>query len=92
MDARERFHATYEYGAPDRAFLMPQGIYNETRNRWLKEGMPADEHMHTYFGYDRLASILIKPAAIPSTGPPDVSFENYAYYMKLVHEVCDFAR
>ena len=40
MSARERFHATFAYGDPDRVFLMPQWVFGDTRKRWLREGMP----------------------------------------------------
>lgn len=59
MTARERFHATFEYGQPDRVFLMPQWTFRDTRQRWLREGMPWDVHFNTYFGFDRMETIPI---------------------------------
>lgn len=65
MNARERFHATFEYGQPDRVFLMPQWTFNDTRQRWLREGMPWDVHFNTYFGFDRMETIPINMGIFP---------------------------
>jgi hypothetical protein len=35
MNSRERFHATFNYDQPDKAFLMSQWTFNETKQRWL---------------------------------------------------------
>jgi len=68
MNARERFHATFEYGRPDRVFLMPQWVFNDTRKRWLREGLPWDVHFNSYFGFDRIENIPINMDAYP---PPE---------------------
>lgn len=65
MTARERFHATFEYGQPDRVFLMSQWTFNDTRQRWLREGMPWDQHFNTYFGFDRMATIPLNTGLWP---------------------------
>ena len=65
MNARERFHATFRYGRPDRVFLMPQWTFNDTRQRWLREGMPWDAHFNTYFGFDRMEKIPINLGLFP---------------------------
>ncbi len=59
MTARQRFHETFRYGSPDRVFMMPQWAFGETRQRWLREGMPADVHFNGYFGYDRFELVPI---------------------------------
>ncbi len=59
MTARRRFHETFRYGSPDRVFMMPQWAFGETRQRWLREGMPADVHFNSYFGYDRFELVPI---------------------------------
>ena len=61
MNARERFHATFNYGGPDRVFRKSQGIFHQTHLRWLREGLPADEHYDTVFGFDRMEGIPLKP-------------------------------
>ncbi len=66
MNSRERFHATFEYGDPDRVFMYPQWTFGETRQRWLREGMPADVHFNTFFGYDRIETIPIHTGLIPA--------------------------
>jgi len=68
MTARERFHATFEYGSPDRVFLMPQWAFNETRRRWLREGQPWDQHFNTYFGFDRQETLPLNSGLWP---PPE---------------------
>jgi len=60
MNARERFHATFDYGQPDRVFMMPQWTFDETRERWLREGMPWEQHLNSYFGFDRIEQIPLK--------------------------------
>ena len=65
MTARERFHATFEYGDLDHVFLMPQWVFGEARERWLREGMPWDQHFSTYFGFDRQAVIPINASIFP---------------------------
>ncbi len=65
MSPRERFHATFQYGQPDRVFFMPQWTFNETRRRWLREGMPADVHFNEYFGFDRIEHIPINMGLWP---------------------------
>lgn len=61
MSSRERFHATYHYGAPDRVFMGGEGAYKSTLARWHREGLPVAEHYRTYFGFDRTASIPLNP-------------------------------
>ncbi len=69
MTSRERFHETFRYGKPDRVFMMSQWAFNETRQRWLREGMPRDQHYNTHFGFDRMETIPINNAPWP---PPEV--------------------
>lgn len=68
MNARERFHATFEYGQPDRVFLMSQWTFDETRERWLREGLPWDQHFNIYFGFDRMERIPLNTGPWP---PPE---------------------
>jgi uroporphyrinogen decarboxylase len=65
MSSRERFHATFEYGRPDRVFLHPQWLFNETRQRWLREGLPSDRHLNEYFGFDRLETVPLHAGLWP---------------------------
>jgi len=66
MNARERFHATFNYGQPDRVFLMSQWMFNDTRKRWLREGMPWDQHFNTYFGFDRMDHVPLNLGPFPA--------------------------
>ncbi len=66
MTSRERFHATFHYGQPDRVWLWPQWMFPETRERWLREGMPWDQHFNAYWGYDRIETIPLQMGPWPS--------------------------
>ena len=48
MNARERLLSTVHQKPLDRGVLWPDGFWEETRNRWLQEGMPEDYD----FGFD----------------------------------------
>jgi len=65
MTSRERFHETFRFGKPDRVFMHPQWTFNETRQRWLREGMPADVHFNTYFDFDRFEQLPLNTAPWP---------------------------
>ena len=65
MTARERFYETFHYGTPDRVYLMSQWAFGETRERWLTEGMPWDQHFNTYFGFDRKEYIPLNFGVFP---------------------------
>ncbi len=66
MTARERFHATFRYGQPDRVWIMSQWAFADTRTRWLGEGMPRDQHFNTYWGFDRHEVIPINCGIWPA--------------------------
>ncbi|NLC56080.1 MAG: hypothetical protein GX774_04510 [Armatimonadetes bacterium] len=66
MSARERFHATFEYGRPDRTFLHPQWVFGDTVQRWLREGLPHDQHLNAYFGFDRLEMVPLNAGVWPA--------------------------
>jgi hypothetical protein len=61
MSPRERFHATFSYGSPDRVFRLADWRFNDTMLRWRKEGLPSDEHFSTQFGFDRVENINLNP-------------------------------
>lgn len=63
MTSRERFHATFRYQHPLRIWLFPQWTFRETCQRWLREGMPWDQHFNTYWGFDRYEKVPL------NTGP-----------------------
>jgi hypothetical protein len=53
MNTKERFLETVHFGNPDRVPNFEPIIRKATMDRWLKEGLPADVHLTTYFGLDR---------------------------------------
>lgn len=61
MTARERFHATYSYGSPDRVFLKSEWVFQDTLRRWRREGMPSGAHFNTLFDFDREEMIPLNP-------------------------------
>ena len=54
MNDRERFVATMYYQPRDRCPWGEMGFWPETLAVWCEQGMPADVHLNTYFGFDRL--------------------------------------
>lgn len=66
MTARERFHATFDYGQPDRVFLHPQWVFGDTVRRWLREGLPHDQHLNAYFGFDRIETVPLNAGLCPA--------------------------
>ncbi len=65
MTARERFLATFRFEKPDRPFMMPQWVFGETLKRWQREGMPADVHFRTFFGFDRMELVPLNLGPVP---------------------------
>jgi uroporphyrinogen decarboxylase len=65
LNSRERFQATFNYTQPDHVFLMSQWTFNDTRQRWLREGIPWDAHFNAYFGYDRMEMIPLNAGIWP---------------------------
>ncbi len=52
MTPRERFHAVMAYGAPDRAPLWAEGLREEVRQAWARQGLPLDTDLASLFEYD----------------------------------------
>jgi hypothetical protein len=67
MNARERYHATMQFGRPDRAFLMHPWVWTSTLERWHTEGLPADIQVDAYFDTDRLEGSPINAGLLPGT-------------------------
>ena len=65
MNSRERFLETVKFGRPDRALFWPQWTFKETRDRWISEGMPADVHFNSFFGFDRIEKAPLKFGLCP---------------------------
>lgn len=71
MTDRERFLATMEYQAADRFPQWELGIWGQTLERWLGEGMPSDQFYFNwfegepYFGFDRRGFVYINVAMVP---------------------------
>ena len=68
MNNVERFNAVLNFRKPDRLPVVEwAGWWNETIDRWMKEGLPSDipwEKIQTHFGLDYIQRIwmpLLKP-------------------------------
>ncbi|MDW8122748.1 MAG: uroporphyrinogen decarboxylase family protein, partial [Armatimonadota bacterium] len=65
MTDRERFRQTFQFGEPDRPFYMPHWFWSSTIERWHAEGLPRDQHLDAFFGFDRYEVIPINLGLIP---------------------------
>jgi hypothetical protein len=66
MTARERFHATMNFGQPDRVpYWEWIGYWEETLPRWRKEGLPEDVHPQEFFGLDHYEILPISIRLLP---------------------------
>ncbi|MFC1463026.1 uroporphyrinogen decarboxylase family protein, partial [Verrucomicrobiota bacterium] len=59
MTSRERFVASLQCKPVDRFFRFDHGSWPTTRERWIKEGYPAETDFLSYFQFDPLVSIGI---------------------------------
>lgn len=59
MDSRQRFLNTLKGLPIDRFFRYDHGPWPSTRERWLKEGYPADAEFGTYFDMDPMIRFAI---------------------------------
>ncbi|MBI3991357.1 MAG: hypothetical protein HY350_04320 [Candidatus Omnitrophica bacterium] len=66
MDSLKRFKETVYFGKPDRVFLWPQWIFDETKKRWQSEGLPKDAHFNSYFDFDRVEIAPVNLNFIPA--------------------------
>jgi uroporphyrinogen decarboxylase len=69
MNRRERFLATMTFGTPDRPASGDYFYYASTRERWEREGLPADADLNDYFGMDFdpfRFQVPVGPRLIPS--------------------------
>lgn len=59
MTPKERFLRSFTGGDVDRLFRYEHGPWPTTRERWLREGYPADADFASFFGMDPLVRIAI---------------------------------
>jgi uroporphyrinogen decarboxylase len=64
MNQRERYRATAEFGRPDRAFLLPPWMWDETLARWRKEGLPEGADLPAFFETDHEADAPLRMQGI----------------------------
>jgi uroporphyrinogen decarboxylase len=72
MNAKERYLATAAFKPVDRTFLLPPWVWNETLERWRKEGLPKDARLHEAFQTDVEAGfpLAMQGWAGPHLHPP----------------------
>ncbi|NLG28067.1 MAG: hypothetical protein GX557_09155 [Chloroflexi bacterium] len=66
MNSRERFLATARYQQRDRLFQWEMGPYEETIERWQREGLPKDSTWEFYGGYDRYEVVPVSAYLCPA--------------------------
>lgn len=52
MNRRQRFIETMTFGSPDRPASGDYLVYDSTRERWEREGLPKGIDLNEYFGFD----------------------------------------
>jgi hypothetical protein len=68
MNYRSLFRSIMNYGIFDRMPVIHWGEWQETRERWITEGLPADIHVRDYLGAHPLWSSLISGASWQGVG------------------------
>ena len=72
MNERQRFVATMRYQTRDRAPICDFSFWDETLERWHKEGLPRSVDRYSsddYFGMDSLMSYVLSPESSALTSP-----------------------
>ena len=57
MNSRERFHATMNFGHPDRVPYFEEGIREEVLSAWRAQGLPAEADLAQMFHTDQREEI-----------------------------------
>lgn len=88
MNSRERFYAVNHYKPFDRLFKNEMGPYcekpyNETIERWQKEGLPLDDDPYRIVGYDRIEVLPIN-SDFPCPGWKREDLEEAAEYVRIL--------
>lgn len=65
MDIYERFHNWMHFKDADRPPFWPDGFWNETIQRWEKEGLPQNVNPNDYFDMDRVEVIDVNLGFCP---------------------------
>lgn len=67
MNARERFHATMNFGSPDRVpYWEIIGWWGRTLELWHEQGLPEDVHLGLHFGLDRREGAPVSHGLVPA--------------------------
>lgn len=86
MNSRERFYAVTHYKPFDRFFKNEMGPYyekpyEETMERWQREGLPLDDDLYRILGYDRIDVLPINFFPCPGWKHEDLEETNeYVIY------------
>ena len=68
MNNRERFIKTFKFEECDHPPIYPEGVWDETLRRWIKEGYPEGVSFEEYFGIESLKLVYAGP--ITGVYPP----------------------
>jgi hypothetical protein len=67
LNARQRLHETFRFGAPDRVpYWEIIGHWQEAVDRWQEEGLPPDVHLREYFNLDRRELVPLHIGLLPT--------------------------
>jgi len=61
MNTRERFIKTLKFEKCDHPQIYPEGLWDETLRRWIKEGYPEGVPFEEYFGIENLKLVYAGP-------------------------------
>jgi len=65
MTSRERFHATMNYGSPDRAPYFEEGMREDVIEAWRAQGLPPDVDPDTMFPTDHREHVGVNLNPLP---------------------------
>jgi len=90
MNARQRFLAIMRFEQPDRGYNWELPLWEQTFDRWYKEGMPRDVHIgdlmlgNEFFGLDRMGYLQLAPVT-PMPEFEEEIFEEDDQYIVMRH-------
>ncbi|MCD6218823.1 hypothetical protein J7K43_00375, partial [Candidatus Calescamantes bacterium] len=61
MNNRERFIKTFKFEECDHPPIYPEGVWDETLRRWIKEGYPEGVSFEEYFEIESLKLVYAGP-------------------------------
>ena len=88
LSNRERLLRTLDFAPVDRHFSWEQGLWGQTLDQWLDEGLPPDVHIgnwlegNEYFGFDRMGYLALRVEEMIPPFEEEVIEEDERYLTK----------